>query len=227
VIEELHEHLQRRLEDAPGLPPEAILDDDSGTESNDEKIRLAYISNRFEFGDQARMVEPLLQLHNRRQFHVTVYQQSHGSDSTTQRLRASADNLRYVGNLDDEHLAVIIAGDQIDILVDLCTDDANNRATVLHMHPAKIQVGAWGAGMGIGMPGIDYVLADDITGEAAKAELYEGQKLHKLDFGLLSYQPRKTLPPVGALPLEKFGAPTIGVSCNAGAIQSIRPCRPR
>ncbi len=218
VIAELHEHLQRRLEDAPGLPPEAILDDDSGTESNDEKIRLAYISNRFEFGDQARMVEPLLQLHNRRQFHVTVYQQSHGSDSTTQRLRASADNLRYVGNLDDEHLAVIVAGDQIDILVDLCTDDVNNRATVLRMHPAKIQVGAWGAGMGIGMPGIDYVLADDITAEAAKAELHEGQKLHKLDFGLLSYRPRKTLPPVGALPLEKFGAPTIGVSCDAGAI---------
>lgn len=218
VIKELYEHLQRRLKDAPGLPPEAILDDDSGTESNEEKVRLAYISNRSEFGDQARMVEPLLQLHSRQQFHVTVYQQSHGNDSTTQRLRASADNLRYVGNLDDEHLAVVIAGDEIDILVDLCTDDVNNRATVLQMHPAKVQVGAWGAGMGLGMPGIDYVLTDDITDEAAKAELPENQKTLKVDFGLLSYQPRKTLPAAGELPLEKFGAPAIGISCDAGAI---------
>lgn len=218
MIDELYQQLERRLKDAPGLPPEAIVDDDTGTGSDEEKIRLGYISNRFMFGDQARMVEPFLQLHDRRRFHVTVYQQSHGSDSTTQRLRASADNVRYVGNLDDELLAVIITGDQIDILIDLCTDDVNNRATVLQMHPAKIQVGAWGAGMGLGMPGIDYVLTDDIIDTAAKAELREDQKTHKVDFGLLSYQPRKTLPAIGELPVEESGAPAIGISCDAGAI---------
>ncbi len=218
MIDELHQQLERRLKDAPGLPPEAIVDDDTGTGSDEEKIRLGYISNRFMFGDQTRMVEPFLQLHDRRRFHVTVYQQSHGSDSTTQRLRASADNVRYVGNLDDELLAVIITGDQIDILIDLCTDDVNNRATVMQMHPAKIQVGAWGAGMGLGMPGIDYVLTDDITDAAAKEELRQDQKTHKVDFGLLSYRPRKTLPAIGELPVEKSGAPAIGISCDAGAI---------
>tara|TARA_R110002072_G_scaffold98616_1_gene216979 strand:+ start:4679 stop:6655 length:1977 start_codon:yes stop_codon:yes gene_type:complete len=218
IIEELHKNLQRRLETTPDLPPEALMDESTGTGSDEEKIRLGYISNRFMFSDQARMVEPLLQLHDRQRFHVTVYQQSHGGDSTTQRLRASADNLRYVGNLDDELLAVVIAGDQIDILVDLCVDDVNNRATVLQMHPAKVQVGAWGTGMGLGMPGIDYILTDDITDEATRVELRDDQKIHKLDFGLLSYQPRKTLPAVGDLPLKKNGAPTIGVSCDAGAI---------
>lgn len=216
--------LNERLKNSPELPPEAIAGDGEETTGDDHagngeaKVRIAYLTNRFSFGEQIRMIDPLLPLHDRAKFEVTVYQQSYGGDLTTQRLRSGADNVRYVGNLDDEHLAVIITGDEIDVLVDLCSDDPNNRATVMNMHPAKIQVGGWGAGMGLGMPGIDVVLTDEIIEDAVKAELGPDQKAHRLDYGLLSYNPSQILPALGDLPALKRGGPSIGVSCDAGAI---------
>lgn len=217
-ISEIRAALQSRLANAPALPPEAVVDGDDDTDPS-RKIRVAYLADRATFGDQSRLLASLLQLHNRQQFEVDLYLQSMGSDSTTQRLRSFADTTRYVGDLDDELFSVIVCGDGVDILVDLCGGDHFNRATLLHMHPAKHQVGVWGGGMGLSMPGIDAVLTDDITDPAAQAELGKDQTTAKFDYGLVSYPPREIMPQVNALPaLQNNNAPVIGIACDAAAI---------
>lgn len=220
AIEDFRASVNERLKDAPCLPPEAATFDDvpAGEAGARPKVRIGYLSNRFHYCDQARMVDSLFRLHNRAQFEVIMYQQSSADDSTTQRLRASADVTRFIGNLDDELVAVIIAGDEIDILVDLCMDDTGNRATLINMHPARLQVGAWGSNLGIAMPGIDVILTDEITDTATIAELPQNQRAQRLDFGLYSFEPREILPKVGPLPAERSGAPTIGIPCDPAAV---------
>jgi len=100
---------------------------------------------------------------------------------------------------------MIIKGDEIDVLIDLCGYTPNNRAGLIASHPAKVQMTLLETPHGIGVPGIDYVLSDPITNETDVAALGKGQKNIKIETGLFALDAFTLFPDVGDLPAAATG----------------------
>ena len=128
-----------------------------------------------------------------------------------------ADASRYVWNLDDETGAIVIGGDEIDILVDLCSPETDNRAGLLAMHPSSIQVGIAGFG-GAGLPWINHIIGDAAYKTALDDLLCAGQSLHSISPSIWSSSPSQMLPELTPPPATQSGEITFGAICDLSSL---------
>lgn len=212
-LQALDAALREMAVNLPALPREAH----PSTERK-AKIHVAYMSNRLWDPDLAAFLEPILRLHDRDKFEVFLYQQNVGSNLTVQQLKGAAGNIRKLWELDDETASVIVAGDEIDILVDMIVPAPENRASLVAMSPATIQASLHVGGLGANVPGIGNVLCDSALEPTLRDRIGEGQKLRQFPSGLWSLAAPNVMPPVAPLPAQSAGYVTFAASCDLASL---------
>lgn len=127
------------------------------------RIRLGYLSADFYQHATAFLLAELIERHDRDRFEVFAYCFSSDDNSLMrQRLVTGFDWFRIVEALSHEEAAGLIAGDGIDILLDLKGYTRNARSMIVAQRPAPIQVNYLGYPSTMGAPFIDYIIADPV-----------------------------------------------------------------
>jgi len=126
-----------------------------------EKIRIAYVSGNFRTDPLSILTVELFERHDRNRFETFAI--SHGpSDKSAlrERLERAFDSFIDVVGKSDNEVADLMRELEIDIAVDLNGFAENCRPGILALRPAPIQVAHLNYLGTMGVPHIDYVLAD-------------------------------------------------------------------
>jgi protein O-GlcNAc transferase len=195
----------------------------SGERYSHEKIRVAYLSADFREHPVAQVAAGLFEHHDRSRFQtVALSLLAHSRPSAMQeRLRAAFEQFHDVSSYSDREVAELIRDLEIDIAVDLTGYTTGGRPGILALRPAPIQVSYVGYPGSLGVPYIDYLIADrtviPVQDEAAYTE-----RIVRLPHCYLPTDP-KVLP--GPLPTRAAaGLPETGfVFCAFNNTYKINP----
>jgi protein O-GlcNAc transferase len=139
-----------------------------------ERIRLAYLSADFHEHATAYLMAGLFEAHDRGRFETFAI--SFGPDTRDamrQRLERAFDRFVDVSALGDDDVARMLRELGIDILIDLKGFTADNRAGILALRPAPVQVNYLGYPGTMGAPYIDYLIADPVVLPPAHESFYQ------------------------------------------------------
>jgi protein O-GlcNAc transferase len=190
----------RRFGERPGLSDGNSWYPEHRNRHLSRPLRIAYISSDFRAHSVAYFIEPLIENHERRDFHVTCYSKVAVADAVTARLKRKADHWRDVRGFRTNDLVNAIRADEIDILVDLAGHTLGNSLRALSRRAAPIQVSYLGYPNTTGVPAIDYRLTDSWADPGPEADALCTEELVRLGPGFLCYRPPEDAPPVRDLP---------------------------
>ncbi|MEQ1825399.1 MAG: tetratricopeptide repeat protein [Pirellula sp.] len=125
------------------------------------RLRIGYLSGDLQTHPVALCVCELFENHDRDRFEIIAY--SFGADDqspTRRRIANACDQFLDIREESFEASAARIHSDQIDILVDLMGHTYNARTEIVAMRPAPIQIQFLGFAGTMGLPTIDYLVAD-------------------------------------------------------------------
>ena len=184
------------------------------------RIRIGYLSDGFWDSPNCHFIETVLRGRESSRFEVFGYQQNVYHDLSTTRFKSIADQWREVFDVDDDTVANIIARDGVDILVDLCQYEENQRIEVFARRPAPIQASwlAWPNGAGLGT--LDYVIGDTATVKSDRIQAGDATCL-ELPTGLFALSPEiggfdRSI--TGDSPAGKNDCITFGSRCDAATV---------
>ncbi|WP_158808116.1 tetratricopeptide repeat protein [Beijerinckia sp. L45] len=143
------------------------------------RVRLGYLSADFYHHATAMLIVGMLEEHDRTRFELFGY--SLGADDGSplrQRLVATFDTFVELRTLSDEAAARRIYDDEIDILLDLKGFTQNARVKILAYEPAPIQVNYLGFPGTMGLPFIDYIIADAHVAPLDHEAFYDEKIVH-------------------------------------------------
>ncbi|MBS3734274.1 MAG: tetratricopeptide repeat protein [Phycisphaerae bacterium] len=180
-------------------------------------LRIGYISPDFRRHPVASFFEPLLDAHDRDAFEIYGYGSVTFPDDVTRRLAAKFDTYRAISGASDEAVVRRIAGDRIDILVDLVGHTSGHRLGVLAHGAAPVQVTYLGYPDTTGIPAIDYRLTDE-RADPPGAEARHTESLMRLPRGFLCFSAPSDGPDVSDLPQHRNGYVTFASFNNNAKI---------
>lgn len=157
-------------------------------------LRIGYVSPDLWTHSVAYYVEPVLEHHDRRRFHVTCYADVERPDATTMRLKDHVDRWHDTAALSDEVLHEMICSDGIDILVDLAGHTAGNRLAVFGRRAAPLQISWIGYPATTGLTQMDYRVTDAWADPPGAADSWHSEQLLRLPGGFLCYGPPQDAP---------------------------------
>ena len=172
------------------------------------RIRVGFISPDFRSGSVASGFEAFLDAYDRGQIEAIGYGCVRCPDRTTQRLAGKFDRFKAVTGLPPEAIAEQIAGDRVDILVEIGGHIRDNALQVLALRPAPIQVDYGGIDTS-GEQQIDYRITDALLDPPPSQECYI-ERLVYLEGGANCLCPPAVSPPVQPLPAQRNGFVTYG-----------------
>ncbi len=179
-----------------------------------EPLRVGYLSPDFRNHPVMHFIEPVLAAHDGGAVTVFCYDDVERADAWTARLDALPVVRRRVAGLDDAALAGRIAGDALDLLVDLAGLSTGGRPGVLARRPARVQAGYLGYLNTSGLAALDWRITDRVADPPGTAERYYTERLAYLP----GCQWLMTAPAeAGACtpsPCQRNGWPTIGAAHN-------------
>lgn len=144
------------------------------------RLRIGYLSPDFRYHAVSLFVEPLLSHHDRGRFEICCYSLHPRRDATTARLQQLSDRWTDCAQLSDEEIARRIAGDEVDVLVDLAGHTGWNRIAVLARRPAPV-IATWlGYLNTTGLSTVDYRITDRHADPPGATERYHTETLARL-----------------------------------------------
>jgi protein O-GlcNAc transferase len=158
------------------------------SERLEARLRIGYVSPDFYSHSVASFIEPIIEAHDRDEFHVTCYSDVIGGDEVTRRLKASADMWCDTAQESDEELYQRILADKIDILVDLSGHTGDNRLPVFARRAAPVQVSWIGYPATTGLSRMDYRITDRWADPEGDADRWHSESLLRLECGFLCYR---------------------------------------
>ncbi len=175
-----------------------------------KRLRIGYVSPNFHDHCQSFFTTGMFAEHDRDQFEVFCYSRVESPDERTEHLAASADVWRTVLRTTDEQLADQIAGDKIDILVDLTMHMANTALPVFARKPAPVQI-TWLAYPGTtGLECMDYRITDRYLDPVENGPGPYSERSLVLPETFWCYDPLTNEPEPGPLPAMEKGYVTFG-----------------
>jgi len=149
--------------------------------SQNQKIRIGYLSADFRLHPLAFLISELIELHDRSKFEIYAF--SYGVNDKTNaraRLEKAFDEFHDIRNLSEVDAARKINEHQIDILVDLTGFTQTSRSGIAALRPAPINMNWLGfpGTMGMaseGKPLFDYILSDSFITPPDAASHYAEQ----------------------------------------------------
>ncbi|MBC7882253.1 MAG: tetratricopeptide repeat protein [Anaerolineae bacterium] len=179
------------------------------TPDPERRLRIGYASPDFMAHSCAWFLEPLFEHHCSEQAEIFCYAEVPRPDKVTEKFRALADHWFDSVGVSDEVLVNQIAGDQIDILIDLAGHTSRNRLSIFAYKAAPVQVSWLGFPGSTGLEDIDYHLSDaDLTPEASSE--YFVEQVWNVPGLAHCYRPWPDAPDVGSLPALSHDAITFG-----------------
>ncbi|SDW62480.1 O-linked N-acetylglucosamine transferase, SPINDLY family protein [Thiocapsa roseopersicina] len=174
-----------------------------------ERLRIGYLSSDLRRHAVASLTASLFEDHDRDRFEISAYAIGPADDSPIRRRLLSAfEHFTELRDLSHEAAAQRIRDDGIDILVDLNGYTRHARPEILAQRPAPIQVSWLGFPGSMGVPFIDYLIADPIVAPPESADAYDEALAYLPD----SYQPVDMRRPVGPTPTRaEAGLPEKGL----------------
>jgi predicted O-linked N-acetylglucosamine transferase (SPINDLY family) len=124
------------------------------------RLHIGYVAPYFRRHVVGLNILPLLREHSHEQFEIFCYSDVIRPDPVTEQCKGFADCWRNIVCLDDDRVAELIRGDQIDILIDLSLHLSGNRLLVLARKPAPVQATFAGYPGSTGLRTIDYRITD-------------------------------------------------------------------
>lgn len=177
----------------------------------ERRLRIGYVSPRFNRLPEGRFLLPLVREQNRDSFELFLYSDLREPDATTEKLKACADGWRDIAGLPDAEVAELIRRDGIDIAVDLMLHNAGNRLAVFARKPAPVQVTYLGYCSTTGLTAMDYRFSDPWFDPPDSDDSVYSERTWRLPATYWCYEPPVVLPPS---PPPGKGALTFG-SMNA------------
>ncbi|CAG1006288.1 protein O-GlcNAc transferase [Burkholderiales bacterium] len=187
------------------------------------RLRVGYLSPRFGMGPLATLFLPVLERHDRSRHELFLYS-AHGQDGAVNaRMRAAADAWRDLPG-DDDAAAAAIAGDRLDLLVDLAGHAPGNRLTAIARRPAPVQATWLDYLDTTGMDAVDYCVSDAILAPASDAPSFrERLVLLPCRFAYRALEPAAPAPcPRRANGHVTFGSFNRHAKSSAGALAAWR-----
>lgn len=177
--------------------------------STARKIRIGIVSGDFRFHAMLFFLLPILEARDKESWEIFCYSTTARPDGHTKSFRAAADKWREVRSLASQDLAFLIAGDDIDILIDLSGHAPNNRLLTFAAKPAPLQV-AWGDYVDTrGLRTVDIFLGDAVHSPAIEDQYYL-ERVVRFAPDYVCYQPPSYAPPVTTPPHLKNDCLTFG-----------------
>ncbi|MCF8177616.1 MAG: hypothetical protein K9J74_03830 [Sulfuritalea sp.] len=190
---------------------------------SDRRIRVGYLSSDFRDHPVGHVIAQLIELHDRSSFEIFAYSMSASDGSEIrQRLERSFDRFVDITALGIESGAEKIADDGIDILIDLQGWTSGNRAGMLALRPAPVQVNWLGYAGTMGDQRLaDYVLGDPTVTPIEHEPLYS-EKILQLPHCYLPMDATTRVPP--APQRSDVGLPeTAFVFCSMNKCNKFNP----
>ncbi len=129
-----------------------------------DKIRIAYICAEFREHAVAILTAGVFEQHDRRRFEITAISLGPGDGSEMRaRLEAAFDHFIDAQDKSDAEVAALLRALEIDILIDLNGYAGAWRTGILARRPAPVQVSYVGYTGTMGVPFIDYIIADRVV----------------------------------------------------------------
>ena len=158
------------------------------------RIRVAYLSNDFCNHATAVLLARVLELHDTSRFEIFALSWSPLQDSMQQRIRAGVEHFVDISAQSDVQVAQWMAGQQIDIAVDIKGFAHNYRLGILAHRPCPIQVNYLGYPGSLGAPYIDYLIADPHVIAPADRQHYS-EHLARLPHSYQANDPLRSVAP--------------------------------
>lgn len=145
---------------------------------NHRRIRVGYLSSDFGRHAMGYLIAELFERHDRSRFAIYGYciGQDDGSDLRARIVRGF-DTFTMLAGKPDEAAARIIAGDEIDILVDLNGLTSGARPQILRWRAAPVQATYLGFIGSVPLPELDYLFCDSFVIPAEAAASYSPKPL--------------------------------------------------
>lgn len=126
------------------------------------RLRIGYLSSDFCSHAVSILTAELYELHDRNKFEVYAFSWSREDGSPIRaRVVKAMDHYIRIDKLSDEQAARTIRAHEIDILIDLHGLTLGARPQILAYRPAPVQLTYLGFPGSTGLPGVDYVIADE------------------------------------------------------------------
>jgi predicted O-linked N-acetylglucosamine transferase (SPINDLY family) len=193
------------------------------TVRSEGKIRIGYVSGEFRHQATSMLIVHLLELHDRERFEVYAFDNGYADHSSyRQRIEAAVTEVVAIASLSDEQASDAIRTRGIDILVDLNGYFGRARTDLFSLRPAAVQVNFLGFPGTLGVPYMDYLIAD--------ATIIPDEHLAYFDEAVVrmpdTYQPTDARRPVSSINTSRseHGLPDQAfVFCNFNNSYKITP----
>lgn len=187
------------------------------------KLRIGYLSADFRNHVVARVAQPLFAHRDRTAFETYAFSLAPSDGSALRRaIENGADTFRDLSGLDYRAAAQAIAGDGIDVLVDLGGYTDGARPEILALHPAAVQIGYLGFPSTLGADFVEYAVTDRRATPPGCEREWDEQLIFLPDTWFL--YPADSVAPVPALSRRDHGLPETGaVFCAFHAAHKIGP----
>jgi predicted O-linked N-acetylglucosamine transferase (SPINDLY family) len=124
------------------------------------RLRIGYLSGDLCNHVMGKMMWEAIRHHDRDRFEIFCYSSSGASDEVTEQFRRFADSFESVADLSERAAAERIAGDDLDLLIDLSTHTKNARPGILALKPARVQITHIASAGALGLSAVDFKLTD-------------------------------------------------------------------
>jgi predicted O-linked N-acetylglucosamine transferase (SPINDLY family) len=207
TVYEAHREFEKRWVPPPGVLQTAHRN----TPTTDRRLRIGYVSADLREHSVASFIVPVIERHDHERFEIYCYYNYPTEDDVTRNIRSYSDRWTNISGLTDDQVAEGVAGDAIDILVDLNGHTALNRMPVFARKPAPVQVTWLGYPNTTGLSAIDYRITDAYTDPVGASDVFHSEKLVRLPdcfscFAAPSDAPEVVDPPVVSTGLVTFAS---------------------
>ncbi|MYN43136.1 methyltransferase domain-containing protein [Duganella sp. FT109W] len=146
------------------------------------RLRIGYLSSDFCSHAVSILTAELYELHDRSKFEVYAFSWSREDGSPIRaRVVKAMDHYIRIDKMTDEQAARTIRAHEIDILIDLHGLTLGARPQIIAYRPAPVQLTYLGFPGSTGLPGIDYVIADEFLITKEMEPFFTEKPLHLPD----------------------------------------------
>ncbi len=195
----------------------------SGKHAAHDRIRVAYLSADFRDHATSRLIVEMIERHDRTRFEVFAFSFGPNDHSAIRaRVEAAFEHFIDVRLKSDREIADLMRRHEIDIAVDLMGFTQYERAHLLAMRPAPVQVNYLGYAGTVAADFVDYIIADPIIIPPEQRPFFT----EKIAYLPHCYQPTDTTRPTHNSSLDRAsaGLPPQGfVFCSFNNSYKIRP----
>jgi predicted O-linked N-acetylglucosamine transferase (SPINDLY family) len=208
-----HAAFGRRLEAAH--PPRATF---ANSRDAERRLRIGYLSGDFRYHVVTLFMLPVLERHDRASCEVYCYSTADSADSYTRQIAERTDVWRPIGGQSPSQLADAIAGDAIDILIDLSGHSGTLQLAAMAERPAPVQATWLGYLNTTGLTRIHYRITDRFADPPGATDRFHTESLIRLPNCQWCYRPFLSPPVAPVPPSAKKGFVTFGAFHQAGKI---------